>query len=68
MTVAQTEHPAVVLAGTAAHDLHQTEVAVALGVEAVCHGTDAQVVGGRRLFDGANQGGVRMGCQVVHQI
>ena len=62
VTVAQAEHPAVVLVGLATLDLHQAEVAQAVVTQAVRLGADGETVTVDDAFHLADQFNVRNGC------
>ena len=55
VAVTQAQHPAVVLTGLLTVDLHQSEVALTVVAEAVRLVANAQVRGGERAPDGADQ-------------
>jgi hypothetical protein len=53
--VSKSEHPAVVIAGFLGVNFHQAEVAQALMRQRMCLGADAQVGGGQRLLNRADE-------------
>jgi hypothetical protein len=61
VTVAQAEHPAVILIGLAALDFHEAEVAHAVVREAVCLRADGEAVAADRAFHMIHQFDVRDG-------